>query len=36
MFVLDGDDSLIGKQVFKVMNAVYQKHNALFVYLNFM
>lgn len=24
-YVIDGDDELIGRQVFKVMNAMYQK-----------
>ena len=36
MITLDGDDNLIGRQVFKLLNAVYQKRKAKFVYLNFL
>lgn len=34
MFPFDGDDALVGRQVFSVLNAVYQKRNAKFVYSN--
>jgi hypothetical protein len=36
MYPLDGADNLIGRQVFKLMNAVYQDNNARFVYMNFL
>lgn len=36
MFPFDGDDNLIGRQVFKLLNAIYQKRKASFVYLNFL
>jgi glycosyltransferase involved in cell wall biosynthesis len=31
-YVIDGDDELVGRQVFKVMNAVYQKNKFITVY----
>lgn len=34
--VIDGDDELIGRQVFKVFNAVFQQSGAWFVYSNFL
>jgi hypothetical protein len=33
-YVLDGDDELIGRQVFKVINAVYSKEKVLTLYTN--
>jgi hypothetical protein len=36
MFPFDGDDCIIGRQAFKLLNAIYQKRQALFVYLNFL
>jgi hypothetical protein len=36
MYPLDGADNLIGRQVFKLMNAIYQDKNAKFVYMNFL
>jgi hypothetical protein len=36
MYPLDGSDNLIGRQVFKLMNAIYQDKNAKFVYMNFL
>jgi hypothetical protein len=33
--IIDGDDELIGRQVFKLYNANYQRNNSLFVYANF-
>lgn len=36
MFVFDGDDWLIGRQTFKLVNSIYQKKQASFVYLNFL
>jgi hypothetical protein len=35
MIIVDGDDQLVGKQVFKLFNAVFQKEKAWFVYSNF-
>lgn len=35
MMIIDGDDQLVGKQVFKLFNAVFQKEKAWFVYSNF-
>lgn len=35
MFVFDGDDAILGKQNFKLINAIYQKRKAKFVYFNF-
>jgi len=32
MIVVDGDDELIGKQVFKFVNAAYQKYNLYYLY----
>ena len=34
-FVVDGDDELIGRQVFKLFNSIYQKYDVWFVYTNF-
>jgi len=36
MITLDGDDHLIGRQVFKLLNSLYQKRSAKFLYLNFL
>ena len=36
MTIIDGDDFLIGKQVFKLFNAVYQSKDVWFVYSNFL
>ena len=33
---MDGDDELIGKQVLKLFNSVFQKEQAWFVYSNFL
>jgi len=33
--VLDGDDELIGRQVLKLYNAVFQKEQIWFMYTNF-
>jgi hypothetical protein len=33
--IIDGDDELIGRQVFKLFSAVYQKKEALVVYSNY-
>lgn len=35
MIVIDGDDELIGKQVFKFINAAYQSTGAYYLYSNF-
>lgn len=35
MIIVDGDDQLVGKQVFKLYNAVFQKEKVWFVYSNF-
>ena len=35
MIIVDGDDQLIGKQVFKLFNAVFQKDKVWFAYSNF-
>jgi hypothetical protein len=35
MMVVDGDDELVGKQVFKLFNAVFQEHGVWFMYTNF-
>jgi hypothetical protein len=35
MMIIDGDDQLVGKQVFKLFNAVFQKEKAWFAYSNF-
>ncbi len=35
VFIIDGDDELIGRQAFKLFNAVYQKTNALVAYSNY-
>ncbi len=32
MVILDGDDALIGRQVFSVLNAVYQKEKIALTY----
>jgi molybdenum-dependent DNA-binding transcriptional regulator ModE len=32
MIIIDGDDELIGQQVFKFLNAVYQKGSLLYAY----
>lgn len=34
MIVLDGDDPLIGRQVFTLVNAIFQKRNTRFLYFN--
>ena len=34
MTILDGDDYLIGRQVFKIINAEYQMKNLLALYTN--
>ncbi len=34
MAIIDGDDYLIGRQVFKVINAEYQKKKLLALYTN--
>ena len=36
LMVVDGDDELIGTQVFRVMNAIYQQSHAYALYSNFM
>lgn len=36
MFPFDGDDNLVGRQVFRLLNAIYQERKARFVYLNFL
>lgn len=36
MTIVDGDDFLIGKQVFKLFNAAYNKNDTWFVYSNFL
>jgi hypothetical protein len=33
---VDGDDELIGRQVFKLYNALFQNTDAYFVYTNFL
>ena len=33
--IVDGDDYLIGKQVFKLFNSQFQYHGSWFVYSNF-
>lgn len=33
--ILDGDDELIGRNVFKLLNAKYQKSRAGYIYTNF-
>ena len=35
MFDVDADDALIGRQVMKVMNALYQSSGKWFIYSNF-
>ena len=35
MFIVDADDELIGRQVMKLMNAVYQSTGKWFIYSNF-
>jgi hypothetical protein len=35
VFIVDGDDELIGRQVFKLFNAIYQKGNLSSVYTNY-
>jgi hypothetical protein len=34
--IVDGDDELIGKQVLKLFNAVFQKEGVWFAYSNFL
>lgn len=34
MMIVDGDDELIGKQIFKTLNAVYQAEKSVMVYSN--
>jgi hypothetical protein len=34
--MLDGDDSLIGRQVFSLLNAVYQKYKVALTYSQFL
>jgi hypothetical protein len=36
MVVLDGDDELIGKQVFKFLSAAYQITGSYYIYTNFL
>lgn len=36
MVVIDGNDHLIGRQVFKLINAIYQKRDCRFLYFNYM
>jgi hypothetical protein len=36
MVVLDGDDELIGKQVFKFLSAAYQMTGSYYIYTNFL
>jgi hypothetical protein len=36
MIVLDGDDELIGKQVFKFISAAYQLTGSYYIYTNFL
>lgn len=36
MFPFDGDDNLIGRQVFKLLNALYQGKNATMIYLTYL
>jgi len=33
--IVDGDDELLGRQVFKFFNAIFQEKQAYFVYTNF-
>lgn len=33
--LIDGDDELLGTQVFKVLNTLYRRHSANLVYGNF-
>ena len=33
--IVDGDDELLGRQVFKLFNSVFQKEGSWFVYSNF-
>ena len=35
LVVVDGDDELIGRQVLKLLNSVFQKDNVWFMYTNF-
>jgi hypothetical protein len=35
MIIIDGDDELVGRQVFKLFNAAFQSQDAWFVYSNF-
>lgn len=36
MIIIDGDDELVGRQVFKLFNAAFQREDAWFVYSNFL
>jgi hypothetical protein len=36
MLLIDGDDALIGRQVFALLNAVYQKEKPLLLYTQFL
>jgi hypothetical protein len=33
--IVDGDDELLGRQVFRFFNAMFQKKKAFFIYTNF-
>jgi hypothetical protein len=35
MMIIDGDDELVGKQVFRLFNAIYQSKSANYVYTNY-
>lgn len=34
--VIDGDDELIGRQVLKLFNAIFQERQVWFIYTNYM
>jgi hypothetical protein len=36
MIVVDGDDELLGRQVFRLFNAIFQSKNVWFVYTNYL
>ena len=33
--IVDGDDELLGRQVFRFFNAMFQKKKAFFIYTNY-
>jgi hypothetical protein len=35
VIIVDGDDSIIGSQVFQILNAVYKKQSNWYVYSNY-